>query len=146
MPIKTIPDNAFGSSIALRRKVNRIQESVFRQNGTGHSAPQPQPFIQTFEPRGNVSVKTGPDGSLQLIARLPGLQAHEIDIEVDDRSLTLMGERRKAESYLRRMRDRRHQEIGPFRRTFDLPTGVTRDQVVTRFKEDVLTVTIPRPD
>ena len=145
MPFKTIPDNAFGLSSALRRKVHRIQEAVLRQNRTGHSAPQPRPFIQAFEPRGNVSVKTGPDGSLQLVARLPGLPAHEIHVEVDDQSLTLMGERRKAGSHLRRMRDRRHQEIGPFRRTFALPAGVTRDQVDTRFNGDVLTVSIPRP-
>jgi HSP20 family protein len=99
--------------------------------------------VPDFRSESSVCVKAGPEGNLQLTARIPGLRAHEIDLDVSGDMLTLRGEQRRSLTRLTGRRDRRRQDLGPFRRAFALPRGTNREQIDASFREDVLTVTIP---
>lgn len=143
MPFKTTPRSAFGES-TLRRKLNIFQKPFTRRGPVGRSALERRPFVDAVESQGAIVVKTGPEGNLLLEARLPGLKADDIDLDVTDDILTLRGDRRKAEGTKRPRRERRKQHLGFFQRSFRLPSGVAGDKVDARFQNDTLTITIPR--
>lgn len=76
-------------------------------------------------------------------AALPGMDAKEIDIQVEDGVLTLAGERKSAhkpeQTYL-------VKEIGTghFSRSFTLPTNVDQGKVAASYKQGVLVIELPK--
>lgn len=86
------------------------------------------------------------NGSLVVTAELPGLDAKDVDVNVEDDVLTLSGEKREEKSegeegsqyYLFERR------YGSFRRSFTLPSAVDADGVTANFANGVLTVTLPK--
>jgi HSP20 family protein len=82
------------------------------------------------------------DGDLVVRAELPGVKPEDVDITVQDRVLTISGER-KAEQETERggyfVRERRH---GTFRRSMTLPEGMDEEGIRARFEDGVLEVTL----
>ncbi|MCW2990587.1 MAG: Hsp20/alpha crystallin family protein [Solirubrobacterales bacterium] len=81
-----------------------------------------------------------------LRADLPGLGEDDVTIEVEDRTLTLAGERKaeheaNGEGYYRVER-----ATGSFARSLALPEGVDPEQIAARFENGVLEVRIPKPE
>nr|MBI3613136.1 Hsp20/alpha crystallin family protein [Nitrospirota bacterium] len=76
-------------------------------------------------------------------AALPGMDAKDLDIQVEDGVLTLTGERKPAhkpeQTYLVR-------EIGTgnFSRSFTLPTNVDQGKVAASYKQGVLVIELPK--
>jgi HSP20 family protein len=81
-----------------------------------------------------------------LRADLPGLAPEDVKIELENRVLTIAGER-KAEQ---RSEDagwmRVERAFGAFRRTLTLPAGVDAAAITAAFDNGVLTVTVPKPE
>lgn len=80
-----------------------------------------------------------------LRADLPGLAQDDVTIEVEDRVLTVSGERKvePASEDLRYVRVER--AAGAFRRTVTLPEGTDAEGITATFEHGVLTVQIPKP-
>ncbi|HEU4657204.1 MAG TPA: Hsp20/alpha crystallin family protein [Capillimicrobium sp.] len=81
-----------------------------------------------------------------LRADLPGLDASDVQIEVEDNVLSLSGERKvehedKGEGYYRVERS-----FGRFQRSLTLPEGVDLDAIDASFDKGVLEVRIPKPE
>jgi HSP20 family protein len=81
-----------------------------------------------------------------LRADLPGLGEDDVKIEVQDRTLTLSGEREAehesdGEGYYRLER-----ASGAFSRSLTLPEGVDAEQIAANFDNGVLEVRIPKPE
>jgi HSP20 family protein len=79
-----------------------------------------------------------------LRADLPGLDEKDIDVTVQDGTLTIRGERKeekeeKKEDYYYCERSR-----GAFVRSLPLPVGVEADKVAATFKKGVLEVHLPK--
>ncbi|MFM8551261.1 MAG: Hsp20/alpha crystallin family protein [Nitrospiraceae bacterium] len=76
-------------------------------------------------------------------ALLPGMEAKEIAIQVEDGVLTLSGERRAADvserTYLVK-----EIGLGEFTRSFTLPTNVDQGKVVASYKQGVLVIELPK--
>jgi HSP20 family protein len=77
-------------------------------------------------------------------ADLPGLEQKDVDVTVQDGTLTVRGERKeerveKEEGYY--LCERR---AGAFARRFTLPPGVEADKIKATFKNGVLEVHIPK--
>ena len=86
------------------------------------------------------------DEHFVLRADLPGLTDQDVSIEVEDRTLTLSGERKaehesKGEGFYRLER-----ATGAFSRSLTLPEGVDADAVRAAFDNGVLEVRIPKPE
>ena len=82
------------------------------------------------------------DGDLVVRAELPGVRPEDVDITLENRVLTISGERREEQDEQRGgyyVRERRH---GSFRRSMTLPEGVDEDRVRARYENGVLEVTI----
>jgi HSP20 family protein len=86
------------------------------------------------------------DGSIVIRADLPGLKPEDVDISVNDSTLTIKGEYKTEEEGERgdvHFKERRH---GEFRRSITLPTGVDIDATKAEFEDGVLTVTLPKTE
>jgi HSP20 family protein len=90
-----------------------------------------------------VDVYQNGDHELVLKAELPDMTREDIDITVDNGTLTIRGEKKfsnevKEESY--RRIERRY---GTFSRSFSLPQTVDAAKVGAEYKDGVLTVRLP---
>ena len=86
------------------------------------------------------------EDSYVLKADLPGLSEGDVNVEVEDKVLTVSGERKaehedKGEGYVRVERS-----YGSFRRSLTLPEGIDADAVQATFENGVLEVRIPKPE
>lgn len=86
------------------------------------------------------------DEHFVLRADLPGMSQEDISIEVEDRALTVSGER-KAEHEVRQEGFHRvERSFGRFSRSLTLPEGVDPEAVSASFDRGVLEVRVPKPE
>jgi HSP20 family molecular chaperone IbpA len=91
--------------------------------------------VDMFETDTSIVVKAGP---------LIGVQPEKIDVSIVGDKLTIKGEispddDNQTANYLRRER-----RIGPFSRTVDIPRPVRADQAEASFKDNMLTILLPK--
>lgn len=86
------------------------------------------------------------DDALEFTAELPGLAKDDLDITVEDRVLTLSGERKFESGEDKNGFHRIERSYGSFTRSFTLPHEVEQDKVTAVFKDGLLTVRIPKTE
>ena len=81
-----------------------------------------------------------------LRAELPGLSEDEVEITVENGTLTLQGEKKfqheESEGNYRRLESR----YGSFHRTFSLPTSVDQERIDAHFSKGVLGIELPKAE
>ena len=83
------------------------------------------------------------DREIVLSAELPDMTREDIDITVEDGTLTLKGEKKLPESVTEDQYRRTERRYGTFSRSFTLPTTVDSAKVVAEYRNGVLTVRLP---
>ncbi|MDD5559445.1 Hsp20/alpha crystallin family protein [Candidatus Methylomirabilis sp.] len=130
----------FRDVMTLQERMNRLFDHALSRtrmdDEEGLTASMWSPAVDIFETSDSIVMK----------AELPGVSRDNIDIQVEDNTLTLKGERKferevKEENYLRIERS-----YGAFQRAFNLPTGVQQDKIRAVFKDGVLEVTMPKAE
>jgi HSP20 family protein len=86
------------------------------------------------------------DEQLVLRADLPGVAEDDVSIEVEDRVLTISGERKAEEKKEGEGYYRVERAFGSFSRSLTLPEGIDADEVSAEFDNGVLEVRIPKPE
>ena len=81
-----------------------------------------------------------------LRADLPGLSEEDVNIEVEDRVLTISGERKAEHEANKDGFHRVERAFGAFSRSLTLPEGIDADAVDASFDRGVLEVRIPKPE
>jgi|SRR3712207_2847354 len=120
----------------LQSEMNRLFNTVFDGPApTGGTMRRWMPPMDLLE--------SGDDFVLK--ADLPGLGEEDVNIELEDSTLTISGERKtehqsEGEGYYRVER-----ATGSFSRSLTLPKGVDPEAVTARFDRGVLEVRIPKP-
>jgi HSP20 family protein len=79
-----------------------------------------------------------------LRADLPGLEEKDIEVTVEDSTLTIRGERKEEKEEKRENFYYSERSYGAFARTVALPATVDRDKVRATFKKGVLEVHLPK--
>jgi len=86
------------------------------------------------------------DDSIVLRAELPGMEEEDVEITVENRNLTIQGEKKfeheETEGNYRRLESR----YGSFYRSFSLPTTVDQDRIDARFSKGVLEIELPKAE
>jgi HSP20 family protein len=82
--------------------------------------------------------------NLYLTAELPGVRPEDLDLSVEGDGLILRGERTIAETDKKVNYHRREREAGTFRRIVSLPVKVDAEKVSAKFRNGVLTATLPK--
>jgi HSP20 family protein len=88
------------------------------------------------------------DDHFLLRADLPGLTEPDVNIELNDGSLTISGERKAEHDKQERGFYRVERQFGTFSRTLTLtlPDGIDGEQIKASFTNGVLEVWIPKPE
>jgi HSP20 family protein len=84
------------------------------------------------------------DTAIVLKAELPGLRREDIDVSVEDATLTIRGQRRREEGVADEAYHRVERQYGGFSRSFTLPADVDTTEVRADYRDGVLTVRLPR--
>lgn len=84
------------------------------------------------------------DDTLSLSFELPGVKREDVDIAVEDRLLTVRGERKLEKEAERESYHRIERSYGSFTRTFTLPVAVAVDRAKATLAEGVLRVDLPK--
>ena len=83
------------------------------------------------------------DGMLVLKAELPDMKREDIDVSVENNTLTLRGERKLDNEIKQESFHRVERAYGSFVRTFSLPPTVNPGAIGAEYKNGVLTVKLP---
>jgi HSP20 family protein len=86
------------------------------------------------------------DDNLNLEMDLPGLNPEDIDITIEDGSLTVKGEYSDDEEGTRGNVHFRERHHGRFRRSVSLPKIVNADAAQAKFEDGVLKLTLPKAE
>ena len=120
---------------SLMTDFDRIFDSMF-----SHDLPQ-FPSAQSWTPAVDVNET---ETEFFLSVDMPGLDKKDVSVDIHDGVITIKGERdidneKSTDGY--RIRER---QLGSFNRSFRLPDNVNEDKVAAKFKNGVLTVTLPK--
>ncbi len=127
--------------LSLHREVNRLFDDVFRGFGSGLPALAGASGFGGGWP--SVEISDG-EKEITVTAEVPGLEEKDIEVLLDDGVLTLRGEKRSETQD----KDRQFSErfYGRFERRIPLGYEITDDKVEARFRNGVLTVTLPKSE
>lgn len=123
----------FGRTGLLPLHRSWLDDDTFPTTGTQQALWTPQ--VEMLE-RGD---------KLVVRADLPGLRREDVNVEVDDGTLTISGERKQEHEENREGFYRSERSYGQFYRSIPLPDGVDADQVDASFRDGVLEVSFTAP-
>ena len=84
------------------------------------------------------------DHALTVKAELPGMEAKDVTVTIDNNVLTLRGERHMEKEVKKENYHRMERAYGSFARSFALPTFVDVEKVRADFKNGLLTINVPK--
>lgn len=124
--------------LSLHREMNRVFDDFFRDfdmrlpmtNGAGFNGGWPQVDLAET------------DKAVTITAELPGMEEKDVELLLQDGMLTLKGEKRSETEDKERQFSERY--YGSFERHIPLSADVQADKAEARFKNGVLTVTLPK--
>jgi HSP20 family protein len=119
---------------AFQEGLSRMLEGVYRR-------PQEDLNRGAWVPV--VDVYTNDQHELVLKAELPDMKEEEIEVTVEDNTLTLSGEKKLDTEVTEEQFHRIERSYGAFARTFALPPTVDPAKVSAQYKAGVLTVRLP---
>jgi HSP20 family protein len=130
------------------REVDQLQDSIQRMFDNPFSVASARfPRIEALAwvPPFEISES---EQEIVMTVELPGLDKHDVRIDIIDDVLTLRGEKKsehtekgeKKEFFLE------ERSYGVFERSFTLPPSVSVETISARFEKGVLTITLPKTE
>jgi HSP20 family protein len=115
------------------REIDRVFDAFFGQTDQGRRWVPPMDLVEA-------------EDHFVLKADLPGLAEGDVNIEVQDGTLTISGERKAEHEQREKGFYRIERSFGSFSRSLTLPDGVDPDRIAASFAHGVLEVRIPKPE
>jgi HSP20 family protein len=115
------------------REIDRVFDAFFGQTDQGRRWVPPMDLVEA-------------EDHFVLKADLPGLREGDVNIEVQDGTLTISGERKAEHEQRERGWYRIERSFGSFNRSLTLPDGVDPDGIDASFSDGVLELHIPKPE
>lgn len=127
--------NPFRDLRAMQEQMNRLLDMAWnREIGEELKEGIWQPPVDIYEDENSVVIK----------AELPGVDQKEIDIRIEDNTLTLRGERKHSQDVKKENYHRVERFYGTFQRSFSLPHTIDQEHVKATCEQGVLTITLPK--
>jgi HSP20 family protein len=86
------------------------------------------------------------DGALEVRMDIPGMEAKDIDIQVNANVLTVSGERKEEREEKGKTYHRVERRVGAFSRSVTLPCPVKEDAVDAQYRSGILTIKLPKTE
>ncbi|HEX2341571.1 MAG TPA: Hsp20/alpha crystallin family protein [Vicinamibacterales bacterium] len=123
------------------RDVAALQDRMSRVFEGFYGRPQEDLTRSAWVPA--VDIYSNGQHELVLKAELPDMKEEEIEVAVEENTLTLRGEKKLDREVAEDQFHRIERSYGTFARTFALPPTVDADKVKAEYKAGVLTVRLP---
>ena len=121
----------------LRNQVNRVFDDFW---GESWLEPRCEMGAAGFWPQVDV---TETDKEIKVCAEIPGVDAKDIDVSVEDGMLTIKGEKKYEREQNEKGQYRMERSYGAFERSIALPAEVDESKAKAEFKKGVLRLTLP---
>lgn len=115
-------------------EINRLQDQFRRNVDAEAHAPTFAPAINIYEDKEGI----------HLTAEVAGLKPEEVHVNVENRVLTIAGERKLEKADNKDGYHRIERAYGKFTRSFTLPDTVDGEKIAANMKDGVLTVLLPK--
>ena len=125
--------DVFPSLFDLPHNMNHLFENFFERD---EDSP-----VAKWSPRVEV---TELDDHFEVSAELPGMKREDIKVELNDRILTISGEKQTEHEKKDRSIHLCERIYGSFHRSFRLPSQVKADKINAEFKNGVLKLNLPK--
>lgn len=122
----------------MRREMDRLWESFFETKPTRRQEEISEwvPSIDLSETKDSYIVK----------AEIPGMEAKDIDITLQDDLLTIRGEKKQEKEEKDENYHFVERSYGSFTRSIRLPQEVKGDKIKASYKDGVLKITLPKSE
>jgi HSP20 family protein len=88
---------------------------------------------------------TETDKAIEVSAEMPGLERKDIEISIEDDTLTIRGEKKVEENQKDKNVQLSERSYGVFYRVLQLPPGIDPSSVQATMSNGILKLTIPKP-
>ena len=129
----------FRDLLSLQERMNRL----FDESARGRQGEEDwalggswAPPVDIYEHESNIVLK----------AEIPGIDPKDVDVRVENNTLTLRGERKFDDEVKKDSYHRVERAYGAFTRSFTLPSVVDTTNIKAEYKDGVLRVTLPKRD
>ncbi|MDW7712234.1 MAG: Hsp20/alpha crystallin family protein [Deferrisomatales bacterium] len=128
---------------SLRQEVDRLFEDFFR----GWPRPWAGSLLGQAEAAYAPSIDLREtDKELVLTAEVPGLRKEDVDVNIQEQSVTIRGERKEEKETKEQSYYYRESSFGSFQRVVPLPVPVAAEKAKAKLKDGVLTLTLPKAE
>jgi HSP20 family protein len=127
--------NPFQEFESLLDRYNRTSGSAMRNQGNGDLS------FADWAPSVDIEEQ---DDKYLIKADLPGVDKKDIDVKLENGTLSIRGEKRLESESKEGKRHRTERFHGTFARSFTLPDLVDADKVDASYRDGVLTLHIPK--
>ena len=132
------PERATGAGpLALRDEIDRLFDDFMGGWPLSSRLAPTREFIPSID-------MSDTDGEVKVSAELPGMSEDDVDVELDEDTLTIRGEKKQEEEEEKEGRYWRESSCGEFVREVPLPSAVDTDKAEASFKNGKLTVKLPK--
>ena len=130
----------FRDLLSLQDRMNRMFDESYRGGRCASNdwalGGSWAPAVDIYEHQGNIV----------LTAELPGVDAKDVDVRVENNVLTLRGERKWSDEVQRESYHRVERAYGSFTRSFTLPNVVDTERIKADFKDGMLKLVLPKKE
>ena len=85
------------------------------------------------------------DKAIEISAEMPGLERKDVEISIDDDTLTIRGEKKIEDDDTDKTVQHSERSYGVFLRVLQLPPGIDPSSVLATMSNGVLKISIPKP-
>ncbi len=126
----------FRDLVTLREKMNRVFEEAFTSRGEEKDL-----MGSTWSP--SVDIYEA-ENELVLTAELPGVDENDIEIKIEDNTLTLHGDRKFEKETKEENYHRIERSYGSFYRSFTLPRNIDQENIKAERENGILKISLPK--
>ena len=126
----------FRDLVTLRERMNRLFEDAFTSRGEEKDlvASSWSPSVDIFET----------ENEIVLTAEVPGVDEKNIEIKLEDNTLSLKGERNFEKETKEENYHRIERSYGSFYRSFTLPRNIDQDNIKAESENGILRISMPK--
>lgn len=120
----------------MQEQMNRLLNLSWNHDISGEETREAiwQPPVDIYETEDSIVIK----------AELPDVDQKDIDVRIEDNTLTLRGERRHENDVKKENYHRIERYFGSFQRSFSLPATIDQETVKATCEKGVLTIVLPK--
>lgn len=135
MSMAIVKYNPFRELRTMQDQMNRMLDMAWnREFGEELKEGVWQPPVDIYEDEHSVVIK----------AEIPDVDQKDIDIRIENNTLTIRGERKHSSEVKKENYYRVERYFGQFQRSFSLPQSIDQEQVQASCDKGILTITLPK--